>query len=606
MRFSVMRRSKLLGSVMGATLAVLTVGAAAAEAATSKAPPPLNAGTLSGAFLSARSAERDNDFGSAINFYRQALTFDPKNTELRQSLLLVLLTDGQFKQALPIAEELKAVPEIERFSRLALGIDAMNRKQYQKVNTLMMLSLQSDLDRMITGLISAWAKAGAGKPNEALSMIAKLEGPEGFNLFKTYNSAMIADMAGQKDKAAKFYQDAIDDKVSVAAAPDTYERLVEAFASFKFRNGDRDGAVALIQQASEMLSGRMVLTEFGKEIGDAKTVKPLIQTPQQGAAEVLYTIATAIDRNGAEAFSKLYLQMSMPLRPDNDATLFQLGDISAKLEQPEKAIDYFGRIPADSPYSRDAKMQLAINLAILKRNDEAIAELNSLLGSDPQDMRTYLAIGSIYSQDKNFRQAAETYDKAVAALANPKREDWSIYYQRGIAYERLKEWDKAEPNFLKALDLYPDQPQVLNYLGYSWIDMNMKLEQGLDLIKKAVAARPQDGYIVDSLGWAYYRLGRYDEAVAQLEQAVKLRAEDATINDHLGDAYWRAGRKLEATFQWSHARDSKPEPEDLAKIEEKLKNGLPDEKDPGVAKNGTETPKPPVEPAPAPAPDKKG
>lgn len=600
-----MQRSKLLGSIMGATLAAFTVGAAAAEAATSKAPA-LNAGTLSGAFLSARTAERGNDFASAISFYRQALAYDPKNTELRQSLLLVLLTDGQFKQALPIAEELKAVPEIERFSRLALGIDALNRKQYQKVNTLMMLSLQSDLDRMITGLISAWAKAGAGKPNEALSMIDKLQGPEGFTLFKTYNSALIADMAGQKDKAAAFYQSALNDKANVAAAPDTYERLVEAYASFKIRTGDRAGAEALVKEASDMLSGRMVLAEFSKQIADVKTVKPLIQTPQQGAAEVLYTLATAIDRNGAEAFSKLYLQMSLPLRPDHDATLFQLGDISAKLEQPEKAIDYFSRISANSAYSRDAQMQLAINLAILKRNDEAIQHLNGLLESNPQDMRTYLAIGSIYSQDKDYSKAADTYDKAVAALKEPTRNDWTIFYQRGIAYERQKEWDKAEPNFLKALDLYPNQPQVLNYLGYSWIDMNIKLEQGLDLIKKAVEARPQDGYIVDSLGWAYYRLGRYDEAVAQLEQAVKLRAEDATINDHLGDAYWRAGRKLEATFQWAHARDSKPEPEDLVKIEEKLKNGLPDEKDPGVAKNGANAPKPPVEPAPAPAPDKKG
>ena len=600
-----MQRSKLLGSIMGATLAAFTVGAAAAEAATAKAPA-LNAGTLSGAFLSARTAERGNDFASAISFYRQALAYDPKNTELRQSLLLVLLTDGQFKQALPIAEELKSVPEIERFSRLALGIDALNRKQYQKVNTLMMLSLQSDLDRMITGLISAWAKAGSGKPNEALSMIDKLQGPEGFTLFKTYSSALIADMAGQKDKAAAFYQSALNDKANVSAAPDTYERLVEAYASFKIRTGDRTGAEALVKEASDMLSGRMVLVEFNKQIAGAKTVKPLIQTPQQGAAEVLYTLATAINRNGGEAFSKLYLQMSLPLRPDHDATLFQLGDISAKLDQSDKAIDYFGQISADSAYSRDAQMQLAINLAILKRNDEAIQHLNGLLESNPQDMRTYLAIGSIYSQDKDYRKAADTYDKAVAVPKQPVRNDWTIFYQRGIAYERLKEWDKAEPNFLKALELYPDQPQVLNYLGYSWIDMNTKLEQGLDLIKKAVDARPQDGYIVDSLGWAYYRLGRYDEAVTQLEQAVKLRAEDATINDHLGDAYWRAGRKLEATFQWAHARDSKPEPEDLVKIEEKLKNGLPDEKDPGVAKNGVDAPKPPVEPAPVPAPDKKG
>ncbi|MEP7457656.1 tetratricopeptide repeat protein [Phyllobacterium sp. SB3] len=600
-----MQRSKMLGSILGATLAALIGGAIPATATTAQTPV-INTGNLSGAFLSARTAERDNDFDSAIAFYRQALTYDPKNTELRQSLLLVLLTNGQFKEALPLAAELKAMPEIERFSRLALGIDALNKKQYRQVDTLMMLSLQSDLDRMVTGLIAAFAKAGAGKPNEALSMIDKLKGPEGFTLFKTYSSALISDMAGQKKKAAAFYQSAIDNKANIAAAPDTYERLVEAFASFKIRNDDKAGAEALVKEATEVLSGRMVLVEFGKQIANAKTIKPLIQTPQQGAAEVLYTVATAIDNNGAEAFSKLYLQMSLPLRPDHDATLYQLGDLSAKLEQPEKAIEYFSKIAKDSAYRRDAEMQLAINLSVLKRNDDAIKHLGVLLESNPEDMRTYLAIGTIYGQDKNYRQAAEIYDKAVGVLKQPTRNDWTIFYQRGIAYERLKEWDKAEPNFQKALELYPDQPQVLNYLGYSWIDMNIKLEEGLDLIKKAVAARPQDGYIVDSLGWAYYRLGRYDEAVKQLEQAVKLRAEDATINDHLGDAYWRAGRKLEATFQWAHARDSKPEPEDLVKIEEKLKNGLPDEKDPGVAKNNVEAPEPPSKPAPAPAPDKKG
>src|SRR5690606_2286822 len=172
---------------------------------------------------------------------------------------------------------------------------------------------------------------------------------------------------------------------------------------------------------------------------------------------------------------------------------------------------------------------------------------------------------------------------AVARLENPGRTDWNVFYQRGIAYERLKEWDKAEPNFLKALELYPDQPQVLNYLGYSWVDMNIKLEEGLDLIKRAVDLRPSDGYIVDSLGWAYYRLGRYEDAVRELERAVSLMPGDPILNDHLGDAYWRVGRKLEARFQWSHARDLDPEPDVLASAEKKLAEGLPPEKGTSLA-----------------------
>ena len=161
--------------------------------------------------------------------------------------------------------------------------------------------------------------------------------------------------------------------------------------------------------------------------------------------------------------------------------------------------------------------------------------------------------------------------------------NWNIYYQRGIAYERLKQWPKAEPNFRKALELFPNQPQVLNYLGYSWIDMNMNLEEGMEMIRKAVELRPSDGYIVDSLGWAHYRLGEYDDAVRELERAVSLKPDDPVLNDHLGDAYWRVGRRLEATFQWSHARDMKPEPAVLAGVEKKLKEGLPPVEDKAVA-----------------------
>ncbi len=246
------------------------------------------------------------------------------------------------------------------------------------------------------------------------------------------------------------------------------------------------------------------------------------------------------------------------------------------MRQPEKAIEYYGRVPEKSPYRRDAEMQRALNLAENSQSAEAIKQLKILLERDKTDMRTYLALGGVYAQDKNFADAAKIYDAAVQQIKTPERKDWPVFYQRGIAYERLKEWDKAEPNFRKALELYPDQPQVLNYLGYSWVDRGENLDEALGMIKKAVELRPQDGYIVDSLGWAYYMLGRYPEAVIELEKAVKLRPEDPTINDHMGDAYWRVGRLLEATFQWNHAIAGKPEPEELVKIEEKLKKGLPD------------------------------
>ena len=564
--------SLLAGIAMPASGALAKTAADPAPIAT----PAVRAGSFAGAYLAGRTAEADNNLSTAADFYRQAMAFDPGNSQVKQDLLLVLLTEGRFKDALPLASELQNTPDIERFSRVALAIDAISKKQYRKVGPLLMLSMQSDMDRLATGFMNAWVKVGQGNPKQALADIKKMEGPEWYGLFRTYNSALIADQAGMKKEAADFYQQALDDRPGGSAAPDTYERVIMAYASFKLRQGDKDGAIQLLKDGEELLNGRMTLTELREQIEAGRKIDRLIETPQQGAGEVLYTLGTAINRSGAEAFAKLYLQLSLPLRPGNDATLFQLGDISAKLRRPEAAVAYYAEVPETSPYRRDAEMQRALNLADNDKSAEAIEQLKILLGRDKTDIRTYLALGGVYAQDKNFAEAAKIYDSAVEQIKTPERKDWPVFYQRGIAYERLKQWDKAEPSFNKALELYPDQPQVLNYLGYSWVDMGIHLDRALDMIKKAVELRPQDGYIVDSLGWAYYKLGRYDEAVVELEKAVKLRPEDPTINDHMGDAYWRVGRQLEATFQWHHAIAGKPEPEDLVKIEEKLKKGLPD------------------------------
>ncbi len=200
---------------------------------------------------------------------------------------------------------------------------------------------------------------------------------------------------------------------------------------------------------------------------------------------------------------------------------------------------------------------------------------NTSSPSIPKDTEAIIALGNIQRGRKEFADCADTYSKAIDTVPTPEKSNWVMFYFRGICYERSHQWPAAEADMKKALELFPDQPLVLNYLGYSWVDQGVHLDEGMDMIRRAVEQRPDDGYIVDSLGWAYFRTGNYDEAVKNLERAVELKPDDPTINDHLGDAYWRVGRTLEAHFQWSHAKDLKPEPEDLPKIEAKLKDGLP-------------------------------
>ena len=564
-------------------------------------------GSFSGAYLAARVAEVDNDLESAIAYYRRALAFDPQNESLQQALMLALISQGRFDESLPYAEKLKTVPEVERFSRLALAIDSFRKKDYPGAEDWLKLALESDLDRLISGLMTAWAKVGEGDGKDALAAVKDLQGPEWYVLFTSYHRALIADVAGLTDEAQAAYAETIDNVSAGGAAPETYLRAAEAYASFLARAGKKDQALKVLDGANEMATGRVPLTVLREKIEKGEKITPIIASPTDGAAEVLLNLGSALSRGGGEPFVRLYLQYALALKPDSDAVLMQLAAVAEQQNDSEQAIAFYGRVPEPSPLKRVAELQLGLNLADLKRYDEAVKHLDALLKADPDDMRAYLALGGVYAAQEDFKSAAEVYDRAVAHLKTPTERDWNIFYQRGIAYEREKKWPEAEPNFRKALELNPDQPQVLNYLGYSWVDMNMNLDEGLEMIKKAVELRPSDGYIVDSLGWAYYRLGRFEDAVRELERAVSLKPDDPVLNDHLGDAYWRVGRKLEATFQWSHARDMKPEPNVLAEVQKKLVHGLPPLKEQTAkdAPGAAVPPEPKSEAEPAADPEKR-
>jgi tetratricopeptide (TPR) repeat protein len=306
-------------------------------------------------------------------------------------------------------------------------------------------------------------------------------------------------------------------------------------------------------------------------------VPRLVDSPQTGAAEALYEVGSSIGRRGGEDLALIYLQLALYLDPTHSMALISLADLYESLKKPELAIATYDRIPASSPLHRNSEIQIASALDALDRTDEAKKRLEKLIADHPKDNEAIMALGNILRARKDFAACADVYGKAIDNVPTPDKSNWVVFYFRGVCHERAHQWPAAEADLKKALELFPDQPLVLNYLGYSWIDQGINLDSGLNMIRRAVEQRPDDGYIVDSLGWANFRINNYDEAVKELERAVELKPEDPTINDHLGDAYWRVGRVLEAHFQWSHAKDLKPEPEDLPKIEEKLKSGLADD-----------------------------
>ncbi|KAJ0339755.1 hypothetical protein COL154_014201, partial [Colletotrichum chrysophilum] len=357
----------------------------------------------------------------------------------------------------------------------------------------------------------------------------------------------MAQASARIDTARTYYKAAITDQAGDATAPDTFMRAVIALAEMEAMNGNKKAALDAVATGEQFSPGYPPLDAVQQAIDKGRVQERPVKTASQGAAAVMFAIGSALNRRGAEEVVSLYLNFSEALDPANPATRVMLGGMAEAMNKPQKAIKIYDGIPKNSPMRRLSDLQRGLDLAQIGKVAEAEKQLRDLIAKDPDDMRSYLALGAVFSDAKDYRKMADLYDQAVKKLGPvPEASDWNIYFQRGIAYERLKEWPKAEPDFKKALALSPDQPQVLNYLGYSWIDRNIHLDDGLKMIQKAVSLRPNDGYIVDSLGWAYYKLGKFQKAVDELEHAVELKPGDATINDHLGDAYWQVGRKLEA------------------------------------------------------------
>jgi tetratricopeptide (TPR) repeat protein len=563
--------SRLVRCIAGAVLGAFLVGAPNALATAQTPTAQELAGlTASGSYLAARHAGQMRDAGAAAAFYREALRRDPKNGELLDRTFLSLLVDGNIDDAAIFAERVLKVDKNDRVARLVLGVHALKRKQYVVARRELTQSVRGPITDLTATLLSAWSQYGHGESKSAVAAIDRLAGPDWYAIFKDLHAGMILDLAGNEKEAGKRFEQAY--KLDSSAL-----RVVQAYGSWTSRNRSPKDALAIFEAFDKVLPNHPLVVEAMKKLKAGEKLPILVPSVQAGAAEALYGLGASLGRRGGEDLGLVYLQLSLYLAPSHPLALLSLADLYESLKKPELAIKIYERVPASSPLHRNAAIQMAANLDALNRSDEAEKHLQALVKQHPDDLEGIMALGNVLRGHKKFAECADVYSKGVTTLKQPEKANWVIFYFRGICYERSKQWPKAEADLKKALELFPDQPHVLNYLGYSWIDRGVKLDEGMAMIKKAVQQRPDDGYIVDSLGWAYFRVGNYAEAVKQLERAIELKPEDPTINDHLGDAYWRVGRTLEAKFQWAHARDLKPDPEDLPKIEEKLKSGLPNE-----------------------------
>ncbi len=523
---------------------------------------------LFGIYLAGKHAEQVRDYPAAAAWFAKAATIDPDAPELISRDFLMAVGAGDFDRAKTVAPQELQIDSSDVLAEMVLIIDRLKAGDGAAAVQHAQALSQDGIHRFIVPAAQAWAKMAAGDLPGADAALQQYDKYNGFEPLKNFQLGLLYDFAGNAAKAEEYYNKALGDTTQLNW------RLTDAIANFYERHGKEADAKALYKKFTEQNVG----SEIARSVLAARPAgvpKPQIGSAAEGLAESLFDIASVLNQTETLDLALVYDRFSLALQPNFRLAQLLLSDILSAQDKPELSLAVLDQIPRNSPYSWSARLRVAANLEALDRTDEAIAQLRQMAAESPASISAYVQLGDMLRNKKQFKEAAAAYDEAINRIAAQGLPDrWALFYDRGVSYERSGDWTKAEVDLEHALELKPDQAIVLNYLGYSWIDKGEKLDQGLKMIEKAVELRPKDGYIVDSLGWAHFRMGDYAGAVKYLEHAVELVPDDSTINDHLGDAYWRTGRQTEARYQWRRALQFGPDQEDIPPIEGKLAHGL--------------------------------
>ena len=533
-------------------------------------PPAAMAG-VSGPYLAARQASFSGNFTEAARYYSEAIMHDPSRPELLERAALAHVSLGKMDRAVAYAEKLEEGGYRSQVAHMAILADLGQRDVYEEL--LARVTDARGAGPLADGLIRAWSLLGQGDMTAALVAFDDVAKERGLSGFATYHKALALASVGDYESADALFSS--DGTGSLRAT----RRGVMAHAEILSQLGRNDDALALLEQSF----GRQLdpgLTAL-RDALTAGTQVPFthVRSARDGLAEVFYSLAGALSNEADEDFTLMYARVAEHLRPDHVDAILLVAELLRSLRQPELAVGEYSKVPSDHPAFHAAELGRADALLDSERTEAALEVLRALTRTHGTLPIVHATLGDTLRQQEQFAEAVTAYDRALELSEEDGSSLWFIHYARGISHERLGQWPQAEADFRKALEYNPNQPQVLNYLGYSLVEKQIKLDEALDMIERAVAAQPDSGYIVDSLGWVLYRLGRYEEAVAHMERATELMPIDPVVNDHLGDVYWAVGREMEARFQWSRAlsfidHGSSAEEVDPDRIRRKLEVGL--------------------------------
>ncbi|MCC5979576.1 MAG: tetratricopeptide repeat protein [Salinarimonas sp.] len=533
---------------------------------------PSPARSVAGNFLAAHVAGFAGDTSASATFYRRLFDSVPDDPGLLENAFIAFLADGDMTYALRAAERILDLDQDNSLAQLAQAVGDIRQERFAAARSRLEPGGRGSAADLTATLLRAWSYAGSGLEEDALLTVDRLEGEGSYEIFRLYHGALMASFLGETEIARERFAAALE------AQPRALS-IVDAYARFAARDGRRDEAVAAYDTFLENFTRHPIARANRDALRAGENLPRAVSSVNEGASEVLYGLGSVGIGDGDDLVALIYLRLALHLAPAHDMALATLAELLESREQYAAAIETFNAIPTSSPLHAGAQVDIGMLLERLDRKEDAIAHLEAMIARDAENREAIVALANIQRMRRNFPEAAETYSRAIDLIETPDSGDWTLFFFRGASLERSGEWERAEADLKQALKLVPQtsplgEAQILNYIGYSWVDMGMRLDEGYAKIQRAIELAPNDGHIIDSLGWAYYRLGRYEEAVRELERAIEHLPNDPVVNDHLGDVYWRVGRRLEARFQWERALSNDPEDDDRKMIERKLEMGL--------------------------------
>ncbi len=532
------------------------------------AAPASAADGEAGPYLAARLAGAESDYAVAAEYYARALAADPGNAMLIENAAISELARGSVADGLKLARQFDETGGKSQIADLLILANLAQNEDYAAAVSELVRGRSAG--QLVDGLYRAWAYLGMGQMSDATAEFDKVSAVGGLKSFGLYHKALALASVGDFEGADAIFAGADGGPLRAT------RHGILAHAQILSQLERDEDAIALLNSAFGP-EGDPAVRALRTRLEAGETVPfTLVSGPKDGIAEVFYTVASALGSENTDVNTLAYARVAEYLAPKDADAVLLVASILEGQGQHALASTEFDKIGSDDPAYLQAELGRAGALVASGQTDAAIEVLRRLAKDHPDRIEVWNTLGDTLRREERFDEAAKAYDEAIARINGEPKVYWSLYFARGICKERAKNWTGAEVDFRKALELYPDQPSVLNYLGYSYIDRNENLDDALKMIEKAAAERPDDGAIIDSLGWGLYRLGRYDEAVTQMEHAVELMPVDAVVNDHLGDVYWAVGRTREAEFQWrralSFAEDSMDADPD--RIRRKLAVGL--------------------------------